>query len=38
MAAAHLPFSGVFGKSWAQWFRLPFQFPLIYWVWLYTRK
>jgi uncharacterized membrane protein len=38
MAAAHLPFSGVFGKSWVQWLRLPLQFPLIYWAWLYTRK
>jgi uncharacterized membrane protein len=37
MAAAHLPFSGVFGKSWLQWLRLPLQFPLIYWTWLYTR-
>lgn len=38
MAVAHLPFSGVFGKSWLQWLRLPLQFPLIYWSWLYTRK
>jgi uncharacterized membrane protein len=38
MAAAHLPFYSIFGKSWAQWLRLPLQFPLIYWTWLYTRK
>jgi uncharacterized membrane protein len=38
MAVAHLPFSGVWGKSWLQWLRLPLQFPLIYWTWLYTRK
>lgn len=23
---------------WAAWARLPLQFPLIYWAWLYTRK
>jgi len=38
MAAAHLPFAGLFGKSWLQWLRLPLQFPLIYWTYLYTRK
>jgi uncharacterized membrane protein len=38
MAVAHLPFSGVLGKSWLQWLRLPLQFPLIYWAWLYTRN
>jgi uncharacterized membrane protein len=38
MAVAHLPFPGVFGKSWLQWLRLPLQFPLIYWTYLYTRK
>jgi uncharacterized membrane protein len=38
MAVAHLPFSGIFGKSWLQWLRLPLQFPLIYWTSLYTRK
>jgi uncharacterized membrane protein len=37
MAVAHLPFHGIFGKSWVQWLRLPLQFPLIYWTWLYTR-
>jgi uncharacterized membrane protein len=38
MAVAHLPLSGVFGKSWLQWLRLPLQFPIIYWAWLYTRN
>ena len=38
MAAAHLPFAGIFAKSWLQWLRLPLQFPLIYWTYLYTRK
>lgn len=38
MAVAHLPFSGVFGESWAQWLRLPLQFPIIYWTWLYTHN
>jgi uncharacterized membrane protein len=37
-AVAHLPFPGLFGKSWAQWLRLPFQIPLIYWTWRYTRR
>jgi uncharacterized membrane protein len=36
-AVAHVPFPGIFGKSWAQWLRLPLQIPLIYWVWRYTR-
>jgi len=37
MATAHLPAPGVMGQSWAQWLRVPLQFPLIYWAWLYTR-
>jgi len=37
MAVAHVPFSGLLGKSWAQWLRLPLQIPLIYWAWRYTR-
>ena len=37
MAAAHLRFPGIMGQSWAQWFRVPLQLPLIYWCWLYTR-
>ena len=37
MAAAHLPFPGIVGQSWAQWLRVPLQLPLIYWCWLYTR-
>ena len=37
MAAAHLPFPGIAGQSWAQWLRVPLQLPLIYWCWLYTR-
>jgi uncharacterized membrane protein len=38
MAMAHLPFSGIIGQSWAQWFRVVLQLPLIYWAWLYTRR
>ena len=34
MATAHLPFPGILGQSWAQWLRVLFQIPLIYWVWL----
>jgi uncharacterized membrane protein len=37
MASAHLQFPGIMGQSWAQWARVPLQFPLIYWAWLYTR-
>ena len=37
MAAAHLPFPGILGKSWVQWLRLPLQFPLIAWAWYCTR-
>ena len=37
MAAARVPFSGLLGKSWVQWLRLPLQIPLIYWAWRYTR-
>ena len=38
MAAAHVPFSGLMGASWAQWLRLPLQIPLILWAWYYARK
>ncbi len=42
MAVAHLQFAGLLGtgllgKSWAQWLRLPLQLPLIYWAWRCTR-
>ena len=36
MAVAHIPFPGIYGESWFQWARLPFQFVLIAWVWRYT--
>lgn len=36
MAVAHVQYAGLLGKSWAQWLRLPLQFPLIYWAWRYT--
>jgi uncharacterized membrane protein len=38
MAIAHLRFPGVMGQSWAQWARVPLQFPLIYWAWLSTKS
>jgi len=38
MAAAHLALPGLMGQRWAQWLRVPLQIPLIYWVWLYTRR
>jgi uncharacterized membrane protein len=37
-AMVHLPFSGIIGQSWAQWFRVVLQVPLIFWAWLYTRR
>ncbi|CAN5563559.1 hypothetical protein BH10ACI4_BH10ACI4_14040 [soil metagenome] len=37
MATAHLPFPGIAGQSWAQWFRVVFQVPLIYWAWRCSR-
>jgi uncharacterized membrane protein len=37
MATAHLAAPGIMGQSWAQWLRIPLQFPLIVWAWLYTR-
>ena len=37
MATAHVPFPGLYGQSWFQWLRLPFQFVLIAWGWRYTR-
>ena len=38
MAVAHVPSTGLAGKSWIQWLRLPLQAPLIWWAWRYTRK
>ena len=38
MAVAHIPFSGLAGRPWLQWLRLPLQAPLIWWAWQYTRK
>lgn len=38
MAVAHLPSDGLLGNRWLQWFRLPVQFPLIWWAWQYTRS
>jgi uncharacterized membrane protein len=38
MAVAHISFTGLAGKSWLQWVRLPLQLPLIWWAWQYTRK
>jgi uncharacterized membrane protein len=38
MASAHLHFPGIMGQSWAQWVRIPLQLPIIYWVWIYTRR
>lgn len=35
MAVAHVPFPGIYGESWFQWARLPFQFVLIAWAWHY---
>jgi uncharacterized membrane protein len=32
MAAAHVHFPGLMGKSWVQWSRLPLQIPLIFWA------
>jgi uncharacterized membrane protein len=37
MAAAHVPFAGIAGESWAQWCRLPLQIPLILWAWYYAK-
>ncbi|MGI8744390.1 MAG: DoxX family protein [Bryobacteraceae bacterium] len=36
MAVAHVPFGGWMGQAWLQWLRLPFQFVLIAWAWIYT--
>jgi uncharacterized membrane protein len=36
-AVAHVPFPGIFGRSWVQWLRLPLQIPLILWTLRYTR-
>jgi len=38
MAAAHVPFPGIAGESWAQWLRLPLQIPLILWALYYARS
>lgn len=37
MAVAHVPFPGLLGNRWLQWFRLPLQLPLI-WLALYYAK
>ena len=37
-AVAHVQLPGIMAKPWAQWLRLPFQIPLIWWAWLYTRR
>jgi uncharacterized membrane protein len=37
MASVHLQYPGLLGQSWAQWFRVLLQIPLIYWAWTYTR-
>ena len=38
MAVAHVPSTGLAGKPWIQWLRLPLQAPLIWWAWQYSRK
>jgi|SRR5665213_1038994 len=38
MAAAHVPFPGVMGESWAQWLRLPLQVPIFLWALHYARQ
>ncbi len=35
MVADHSRFASI--PLWALWLRIPLQFPLIYWAWLYTR-
>jgi uncharacterized membrane protein len=36
MAVDHSRFASI--PLWACWLRIPLQLPLIYWVWLYTRR
>ena len=38
MAVAHVPFLGVTGESWVQWFRLPLQIPILLWALHYSHK
>jgi len=38
VAIAHVPFPGIAGESWAQWLRVPLQFPLILWTLAYARR
>jgi uncharacterized membrane protein len=37
-AVSHVPFPGIFGKSWVQWLRLPLQIPLILWTLRFARR
>jgi uncharacterized membrane protein len=38
MAVAHIPFPGLLGKAWVQWFRVPLQIPLILWALYYAHS
>jgi uncharacterized membrane protein len=38
MAAAHVPFPGIFGQAWLQWLRLPLQPILIWRVLQYSKE
>ena len=38
MAAAHVSFAGILGRSWVQWLRLPLQLPLILWALYYAKS
>ena len=38
MAVVNIPFPGIAGQPWAQWFRLPLQVVFIVWVWRFTKQ
>lgn len=38
MAVAGMPLPGAAGHPWVGWARLPLQFLMIYWAWIYTGR